>query len=318
MKINDLSPFDTVKVLMLKGEKGDTGAGSYDDTEIKRLLADETSARATADTVLESRIDEIITGSETQRELHTYTLTNDSWSGSLPYTYTQFEVELAEGEEVIEAVAGLQMLQTTYKTGVVRWSAGSNSTLFTVLWVDLNYNNSSEFPDSWSGVVASGTCSIRITTAKPVNSSPNAELEDIRIGYDGTEYESAGDAVRGQIEQVIDMIMPDSFKETLLYAFSHVTWDNNILGGYAFNALQSELYPPEGLRSISATYTAGTTIHTTDDLDDLREGLAVYANYGLQIDQIHDYALSGVLNTGTSTITVYYGGKSTTFNVTVA
>ena len=35
-------------------------------------------------------------------------------------------------------------------------------------------------------------------------------LRDVRIGYDGAEYESAGDAVRGQIEDIYNFFITSS------------------------------------------------------------------------------------------------------------
>jgi hypothetical protein len=74
------------------------------------------------------------------------------------------------------------------------------------------------------------------------------------------------------------------------------------------------------LSSISAVYTQGGTVYTTDTLDSLKADLVVTAHYSdssTAIVPAADYALSGALTEGTSTITVSYGGKTTTFNVTV-
>lgn len=74
-----------------------------------------------------------------------------------------------------------------------------------------------------------------------------------------------------------------------------------------------------GLVSISAVYTQSGTVYDTDSLDDLKADLVVTANYSDSSTQtITDYTLSGTLAEGTSTITVSYGGKTTTFNVTVS
>ena len=62
-------------------------------------------------------------------------------------------------------------------------------------------------------------------------------------------------------------------------------------------------------------------IYTTDTLDSLKPNLVVTATYSDSSTAIvpsADYTLSGTLAVGTSTITVNYGGKTTTFNVTVS
>ena len=72
------------------------------------------------------------------------------------------------------------------------------------------------------------------------------------------------------------------------------------------------------LSSISAVYTQSGTVYDTASLDDLKADLVVTANFADSTTQtVTGYTLSGTLTEGTSTITVSYGGKSTTFNVTV-
>lgn len=73
------------------------------------------------------------------------------------------------------------------------------------------------------------------------------------------------------------------------------------------------------LVSISAVFTQGqNVVYDTDSLDTLKQYLVVTAHYDDNTDTVvNDYALSGTLAEGTSTITVSFGGKTTTFTVTV-
>lgn len=72
------------------------------------------------------------------------------------------------------------------------------------------------------------------------------------------------------------------------------------------------------LTSIDAVYTQTGDVYDTDTLDYLRTDLIVTAHYDNQTSEtISDYTLSGTLATGTSTVTVNYEDKSTTFTVTV-
>jgi len=72
--------------------------------------------------------------------------------------------------------------------------------------------------------------------------------------------------------------------------------------------------------SISAVYTQSGEVYTTDSLDSLKADLvvtAVYSDSSTETVAAEDYTLSGTLAKGTSTITVSYGGKTTTFDVAV-
>lgn len=72
---------------------------------------------------------------------------------------------------------------------------------------------------------------------------------------------------------------------------------------------------------ITAAYTQSGTVYDSDSLDSLKSNLAVTASWSNGTTSTltaSDYTLSGTLTEGTSTITVSYGGKTTTFNVTVS
>lgn len=91
----------------------------------------------------------------------------------------------------------------------------------------------------------------------------------------------------------------------------------NVTGDLVITVVASALT----LSSISAVYTQSGTVYDTDTLDSLKADLvvtALYSDSSTQTVPAADYTLSGTLTAGTSTITVSYGGKATTFSVTVS
>ena len=108
----------------------------------------------------------------------------------------------------------------------------------------------------------------------------------------------------------------EAFKQALLACFAHVAWVDEYGKNY-YDALEAALNPPQDLEYISAVYTQSGTVYDTDSLDSLRSNLVVYAHYTSDTEVETGYTLSGTLSAGTSTITVSFGGKTTTFTVTV-
>lgn len=151
----------------------------------------------------------------------------------------------------------------------------------------------------------------------------DAELMDIRVGYDGETYNSAGTAVRTQIGKLESDVFFNGFtpdaKQALLNLLAHVAYTDEHGQDY-YDELETELFRTAGLVSISAVFDQGSaTVYDSDDLDTLRQYLTVTATYeDLSTREITGYTLSGTLTVGTSTITVSYGGKTTTFDVTVS
>ena len=111
--------------------------------------------------------------------------------------------------------------------------------------------------------------------------------------------------------------LTDGAKQALLNCFAHVAWIDDDGQDY-YDALENALYPPANLVSISCVYTQSGTVYDTDSLDSLKSDLVVTAHFDDSSTRtVTSYTLSGTLTEGTSTITVSYGGKTTTFNVTV-
>lgn len=111
--------------------------------------------------------------------------------------------------------------------------------------------------------------------------------------------------------------MTEDVKQALLNCFSRVAWTDEHGQDY-YDALEAALYPAADLVSIAALYTQSGTVYDTDSLDSLKADLVVTATYSNgDVRTVTAYTLSGTLTPGTSTITVSYGGKTTTFDVTV-
>lgn len=159
------------------------------------------------------------------------------------------------------------------------------------------------------GIVTDKTLSVDggIADAKKTGdeiSAIKADLEDLDDRVDALEAGGSGSGLTADI------------KEALLACFQHVKFqdDNNDY----YQDLYDALYPPADLVSISAVYTQSGTVYDTDSLDGLKSDLVVTAFMSDQTTRtVTDYTLSGSLTEGTSVITVTYGGKTTTFNVTV-
>lgn len=124
------------------------------------------------------------------------------------------------------------------------------------------------------------------------------------------------------VENLLSLVsgLSAGIKAALLQIASKVAYiDAN--GQDYYNALHDALYPPAGLVSISAIYTQSGTVYDTDSLDSLKTDLvvtALYDNSTTETISSSNYTLSGTLTEGTSTITVLYGGKTDTFDVTVS
>lgn len=145
------------------------------------------------------------------------------------------------------------------------------------------------------------------------------ESEGYALGtQDGVPVDSSSPYYHNNAKWLSDnAVLSDEVKQALLTCFEKVAWiDGN--GQTYYDALQIALNRGAELLSISAVYTQSGTVYDTDSLDSLKTDLVVTAHYDDQTTEtILAYTLSGTLEVGTSTITVSYGGKTTTFSVTV-
>ena len=148
----------------------------------------------------------------------------------------------------------------------------------------------------------------------PVTAADNGKVLKVIDGAWGVGTDDTGSGGSGGDG------LTEEAKQALLAIFTKVAFISDD-GQEYYDALEDALYPEEPavtLTSITAVYTQSGTVYDTDTLDSLKANLAITAHYSDgSSNTVSTYTLSGTLSPGTSTITVTYEGKTTTFNVTV-
>ena len=146
-------------------------------------------------------------------------------------------------------------------------------------------------------------------------------IANVTIPIDDELSNSSTNPVQNKV--VNEAILSNGFSLEAKRAFAALCEHFSYSDPYAYPyyiALYNALHIEEKtLSRISVTFTQGdTVIYTTDDLEDLKSKITLYAYYADGSRAlIKYYTLSGRLLEGTSTITASYGGKNATFSVTV-
>lgn len=114
--------------------------------------------------------------------------------------------------------------------------------------------------------------------------------------------------------------LSEDVKQALLQLAQKVAYID-AQGQTYYDDLYNAFYPPKTVVLITAVFEQGSTVIYDDTaLDDLKQYLTVTAKYDDNTTAIlpdASYTLSGLLEAGTSTVTVAYNGLTTTFTVNV-
>lgn len=252
----------------------------------------------------------------------------------------------SQGDKGTRIILGLLNNNDNYTipegtTAIIRGSR-ADGTLFTEITADIDTTTEIKFnlTEDMTSVAGLVECEAVMTSGSAniigtANFIINVEKSPASIGsvFPGTDAATTWlidkleneplNSLNG--ESVVDAInggsgsgLTEDVKVALLACFENVAWINEDGQDY-YDALYDALYPPVDLVSISAVYTQSGTVYDTDTLDSLKSDLVVTAHMSDSSTQtVTSYTLSGTLTEGTSTITVSYGGKTTTFTVTVS
>ena len=144
------------------------------------------------------------------------------------------------------------------------------------------------------------------------------DSDDWEMVLVGGEFQRVYEDIDNVESDLAGRMLSDEVKNALLACFQNVAWTTPD-GQTYYDALESALNPPANLSYITAVYTQTMTVETIDPITVLRDDLVVTAHYGDGTSsRVYGYLLSGTLTVGTSTVTVTYGGKTSTFSVTVS
>lgn len=154
--------------------------------------------------------------------------------------------------------------------------------------------------------------------ALPSSTSIPAVDNTLTVAGAAADAKKTGDELSSLKEEISQLSgLSEEVKVALLQITQKVAYVDEHGQDY-YDDLYNALYPPADLVSISAVYTQSGTVYDTDTLDSLKADLVVTAHMSDQTTRtVTEYTLSGTLTEGTSTVTVAYGGKTTTFSVTV-
>lgn len=240
-------------------------------------------------------------------------------------------------DDLYDALYGITAVRLN-RTSLVMAAIGSTSQLIatttpagrTVTWASSDTSVATVDSTGLVTSVALGSCTITATAGRVSATCAVSVVEATLVSIDavytqsGTVYDTAAlddlktDLVvtaswsSGTTSEVASSNY--SLSGTLTVGTSTVT----VTYGECTDTFTVNVTAAPTLSSISAVYTQSGTVYDTDTLDSLKPDLVVTAHYSDQTTEtVTSYTLSGTLTEGTSTVTVSYSGKTTTFAVTV-
>lgn len=245
---------------------------------------------------------------------------NDLYNALYPHELMSISATFNQGSNIIYDIDPLTVLNQ-YLTVVANYSDGTTETI-----------SSSNY--TLSGNLLEGVSTITVyyegfTDTFDVNVTHMAGYYTIVNNLTGCTTNNSATAIQENTSYTATITASAGY--TLSGATATITMGGNILTGVFSNGTISipnvtgdlvitVVASAITVSSITAVYTQSGTVYDTDTVDSLKADLVVTAYYSdssTQTVPAADYTLSGTLETGTSTITVSYGGKTTTFSVTI-